>query len=100
MQHYVLPDWPYAQAFAALAATGWKLNLQSTIHAGGTKKPDASHTKFTCPNCGRSVRGKPDTTVGCKPCGYLDMLPPRAVLAIQSYEQAGVSSYDQQAAWR
>ena len=41
--------------------------------------------KFTCPGCGRSVRGKPDTAVGCKPCGYLDMLPERP--ADQSSDQ-------------
>jgi ribosomal protein S27E len=38
--------------------------------------------KFTCPGCGSNVWGKPDTEVGCKPCGYLDMLPERP--AVQS----------------
>jgi hypothetical protein len=74
MSHYVIQDGLYAQAFVALAATGWKLNLQSTIHAGGTKKPDESKTKFTCPVCGWIVRGKPDTEVVHKPCGCV-MLP-------------------------
>ena len=39
MDHYILPDAPFTQAFAELAATGWKLNLQSTIYAGGERKP-------------------------------------------------------------
>jgi predicted SprT family Zn-dependent metalloprotease len=29
MSHYVIPEGPFMQAFAKLAATGWKLNLQS-----------------------------------------------------------------------
>jgi predicted SprT family Zn-dependent metalloprotease len=85
MQHYVIPGGAYAQAFAALAATGWKLNLQSTIHAGGTKAPP-SKVKFTCLACGWNVWGKPDSEVVHKPCGC-DMLAECSV----------VGSYDKEA---
>jgi SprT-like family len=84
MDHYIIPGGAYQRAFAELAATGWKLNLQSAIYPGGTKKPDDSHTKFTCPACGWIVRGKPDTEVVHKPCACV-MLPERA--AVQSYDQ-------------
>jgi predicted RNA-binding Zn-ribbon protein involved in translation (DUF1610 family) len=87
MDHYIIPDGAFARAFAELAATGWKLNLQSTIHAGGEKKKDESKTKFTCPACGWIVRGKPDTEVAHIPCAC-KMLP----------ERIADASYDQQAA--
>ena len=87
MDHYIIPGGAFARAFAELAATGWKLNLQSTIHAGGEKKKDESKTKFTCPACGWIVRGKPDTEVIHKPCACV-MLP----------ERHAVASYDQQQA--
>jgi hypothetical protein len=67
MSHYVIPNGAYEQAFAALAATGWKLNLQSTIHTGGTKAPP-SKVKFSCPFCGSNVWGKPDTEDACPRC--------------------------------
>jgi SprT-like family len=91
MDHYIVPGGPYQLAFAELAATGWKLNLQSTIHAGGTKKVDESKTKFTCPVCGWIVRGKPDTVVVHMPCGC-EMVSEHAVT------EAVASSYEQQAA--
>ena len=87
MQHYVIPGGPYAQAFAELEATGWKLILESTIHAGGEKKPKKDKTKFTCPACGWNVWGKPDSEVVHKPCAC-DMLA----------EGSAAQSYDQQAA--
>jgi hypothetical protein len=68
MSHYVMPGGLFADAFAALAATGWKLNLESAPHAG----PDGgckNKTKFTCASCGQNVWGKPDTAVTCTPCG-------------------------------
>ena len=68
MSHYIIPGGAYARAFADLAASGWRLNLQSTIHADGSKGPDTSKTKFTCPCCGWIIRGKPDTKMICKPC--------------------------------
>jgi hypothetical protein len=38
--HYIIPDGPFARAFAKLAETRWKLNLQSAHHAGGNKAPN------------------------------------------------------------
>jgi hypothetical protein len=68
MTHYILPDGPFAKAFAELAATGWKLRLQSAP-ALGREGGRASKTKFTCTACGQNVWGKPDTAVDCRPCG-------------------------------
>lgn len=83
MQHYIIPDGLFVQTFAALAATGWKLNLQSRHHAGGTKAPP-SKIKFSCPECAQNAWGKPDLAILCKPCGC-EM---RAVeTVVQSYDQ-------------
>jgi ribosomal protein S27E len=68
MSHYIIPAGRFAQSFARLAATGWKLNLQSAPHRPADKAPN-SKTKFTCPECRQNVWGKPDTEVSCTPCG-------------------------------
>jgi hypothetical protein len=67
MQHYVLPDKPFAKAFAELAAMGWKLNLQSSPHLGPQGGRN-SKTKFTCPECRQNAWGKPDLSVRCDVC--------------------------------
>jgi hypothetical protein len=67
MSHYVVPDGRFAHAFAALAMTGWKLNLESAHHPGpaGSRK---NKTKFICTSCGQNAWGKPDLAVTCTPC--------------------------------
>jgi len=86
MGHYILEGGPYQLAFRALAATGWKLHLQSTPRPGESRGPN-SKTKFTCPGCGANAWGKPDLQIACIPCG-LRMLPrdaaagPRAVAGV------------------
>ena len=68
MSHYIIPGGPYALAFAKLAATGWKLNLQSAPHAGpnGVRK---NKNTFICPTCEQKAYGKPSLAIICKPCG-------------------------------
>jgi predicted SprT family Zn-dependent metalloprotease len=77
MSHYIIPDGPFAQAFAKLAATGWKLNLQSAHRAGDKKGPN-SKVKFTCSACGQNAWGKLDLAIICKPCG-IEMLSAEAL---------------------
>ena len=65
--HYIIPNGPFARSFTRLAATGWRLNLQSTqrdTSSGGK----SSKTKFTCPHCGQNAWGKPELMVGCLVC--------------------------------
>src|SRR5262249_39149237 len=47
MSHYIVPDGPFAKASATLAASGWRLNLQSAPMSGPNKGP-SSKTRFTC----------------------------------------------------
>jgi hypothetical protein len=68
VSHYVIPDGAFQHSHKRLAATGWKLNLQSA-HQPGAKGGKNSKTKFTCPECGQNAWGKPDLAVICKPCG-------------------------------
>ena len=84
MTHYIVPDAAFATAFARLAATGWKLNLQSAHRAGGKKAPP-SKVKFTCPECGSNMWGKPDSKDICGECNQWRAAA--AVLAAPSYEQ-------------
>jgi hypothetical protein len=67
MSDYIIPGGAFTLAFAKLAATGWKLNLQSAPRVGGTKAP-SSKTKFTCPACEQNAWGKPDLAIKCEPC--------------------------------
>ena len=85
MSHYIIPGGAYAQAFKELAAADWRLNLQSTIHPGGSKAPP-SKVKFTCPSCGSNMWGKPDSKDICGECNQW-----RKVAAADA-------SYDRQAA--
>ena len=67
MTHYIMDGGPFSRAFAELAASGWKLNLEST-QITGAPKGRGSKVKFTCPDCEQNVWGKPDTYVFCGPC--------------------------------
>jgi SprT-like family len=80
MTHYIISGGRFTKAFAALAATGWKLNLQSA-HRPGPKGGTNSKTKFTCSACGQNAWGRPDLAVTCTPCQM------QMVSSVQSYDQ-------------
>jgi predicted SprT family Zn-dependent metalloprotease len=68
MSDYVIPDGPFVRSYEKLAATGWRLNLQSAPHSNPTRAPKLK-TKFSCRSCGQNAWGKPDLQIICKPCG-------------------------------
>ena len=70
MSHYIIVGGPYQQSFKRLAATGWKLDVQSTLRPVDPKKPPApnSKTKFSCAQCGQNAWGKPDSLMICTTC--------------------------------
>jgi hypothetical protein len=85
MSHYIIPGGAYQQTFAALAASGWELKLQSTIFAGGEKKPKKDKTKYTCPSCGLNMWANiPDADISCNSCRCV---MPAETPASQSYDQ-------------
>jgi predicted SprT family Zn-dependent metalloprotease len=67
MSHYILEGGAFQQSFKKLAASGWKLNLQSAP-VSGPKGGRNSKTKFTCSECGQNAWGKPDLAVICMHC--------------------------------
>jgi predicted SprT family Zn-dependent metalloprotease len=67
MMHYIIPDGAFQKSYQRLAATGWRLNLQSTP-VSGPKGGKNSKTKFTCPQCGQNTWGKPGARTDCDPC--------------------------------
>ena len=88
MSHFILPNGAFAKAFAELAATGWELKLQSTIYAGGEKKPKKDKTKYTCPSCGLNMWANiPGADISCNSCQCV-MPAERPAPAVASYEQA------------
>jgi hypothetical protein len=68
--HYIIPQGPYAQAYARLKAKGFQLHWQSAPDQGGkqAKAKKASKTKFTCPECGQNAWAKPDAVLICGAC--------------------------------
>jgi SprT-like family len=83
MSHYIIPGGPFVQSYNKLAATGWKLNLQSAPRPGGTGKPNKDRPKSTCPRCGGNAWSKPNYQLACVDCGNIPM-----VQEFQSYDQA------------
>jgi hypothetical protein len=68
MMDYIIPGGRFEHTYEKLAASGWRLILQSAHRPGGQKAPN-SKVKFTCPKCGeQNVWGKPDTRVDCHDC--------------------------------
>jgi hypothetical protein len=67
VSHYIIPGGPFDKAFAELAVTGWKLNLQSAHCSGKNGRGNSSKTKFTC-TCGQNAWGKPDLEIRCDLC--------------------------------
>jgi SprT-like family len=74
MMDYIIPDGPFTKAFAKLAATGWRLSLQSAHRPGPKGGTNNSKTKFTCAGCGQNAWGKPDLAISCIPCA-IQMVP-------------------------
>jgi predicted SprT family Zn-dependent metalloprotease len=66
--HYIIPDGPYARAYAKLASIGFRLNWQSLPFSAERKKKAASKTKYTCPTCGTNAWAKPETVLICGTC--------------------------------
>jgi hypothetical protein len=84
MAHYIIPGAPFVQSYEKLAATGWKLNLQSAYRPGGTRPPN-SKVKSTCPSCGGNAWSKPNYQLACVACGNVPMVA--EVVVVQSYDQ-------------
>jgi hypothetical protein len=68
MSDYIIPGGLFDKSFAKLAATGWKLNLQSA-HRPGAQGGASGKTKFTCTKCGQNAWGKPELAIICELCG-------------------------------
>jgi hypothetical protein len=85
MAHYIIPGGPFVQSYEKLAATGWKLNLQSAYRPSGTRAPN-SKVKSTCLSCGGNAWSKPNYQLACVACGNVPMVAD--VVVVQSYDQA------------
>ena len=64
--HYIIPEGPYAKAYARLKA--FQLHWQSAPQGDQAKAKKASKTKFTCPECGQNAWAKPDALLICGTC--------------------------------
>jgi hypothetical protein len=66
---YVIPDGPFERAYENLAASGWRLNLQSAPREGPKNRVATGKTKFTCDLCGYNVWAKPPSPTAFPLCG-------------------------------
>jgi hypothetical protein len=73
MSHYIVDDGAFSHSYDRLAATGWKLALQSA-HRPGPKGGKKGKPAFTCPECRQKAWGKPGLKITCTPCG-IEMPP-------------------------
>ena len=65
VSHYILPNGPYAQAYAKLSTRGFELHWQSKA---GTHRGIESKTKYTCTTCGLNAWAKPTARLICGKC--------------------------------
>lgn len=73
--HYIQNDGSFQTAYKRLAATGFVLDWQSIEISKSNKiQKRNSKTKFTCPDCGQNVWGKPDSIVACGMCSEDNVL--------------------------
>jgi hypothetical protein len=70
MSDYIIPGDRFDQSYDKLAATGWRLNLESAPRAGVPGNTN-SKTKFTCEQCQQNAWGKPNLFVICGLCGSI-----------------------------
>ena len=68
VSHYIITQGPFAVACKKLQAHGFQLHWQSATTGAHGKGKQASKTKFTCPDCGQNVWGKPGAQVRCDFC--------------------------------
>lgn len=75
VSHWIVPDGRFAAVTTALLAGGFTLNWrsedlrrQSAAARKARKAKAASKTKFTCPDCGLNVWGKPEAMILCGVC--------------------------------
>ena len=68
MSHYIIPEGPYAKAYAKLKATGFHLHWESAPQRAKAKVKNASKTKFSCPECGQNAWAKPGAMLICGSC--------------------------------
>src|SRR5262249_39184523 len=68
MHHYVIAGGAFEQAYDRLAASNWRLNLESAHRPGEQRKAPNSKTKFTCPSCGQNAWAKPNAQLMCLFC--------------------------------
>lgn len=73
--HYIIENGLFADAFAQLAATGFKLAWQSAPAGKNAKAKAASKTKYACPDCGLNAWAKPGAALICADCHGDDDTP-------------------------
>ena len=103
MSQFVIVGGRFEQAYAKLAATGWRLNLQSTPAPGPKVKNEKNKTTLKCPCCNDlAYTNKPGKRWVCPECGYLAIPRDADPSEIKRYqlieiENAAGASYGRQA---
>lgn len=69
MSHYIVPDGPFARAFAARK---FVVPYYDRVEETETTRKKRKVT-YTCPSCDDKVWGKPDVQVHCGKCGFAAM---------------------------
>lgn len=68
MSDYLIPGGPFERSANKLLATGFVISWQSREQDPAKGGRPQSKVKFTCPECGQNVWGKPSALVLCGEC--------------------------------
>jgi hypothetical protein len=68
MSHYIIPGGAFEHSYERLRDTGWKLNVQSTIVPGPTRRKRDDKTTFTCSLCDVNAWGRKSLFPVCGSC--------------------------------
>lgn len=71
MTHYIINGGAFDHAFAKLARTGWRLEWNSRAAESAKEKKARkarNKVKYSCPDCGANVWGKPGMAIICGDC--------------------------------
>jgi hypothetical protein len=71
MTHYIVPDGPFARAYAARKFDDLYFDRAKAQENG----PRKLKTKYTCPGCNLNAWAKPDAPLGCSDCGWAMIAP-------------------------
>jgi hypothetical protein len=68
VSHYIVDGGAFAQSYARLEASGWRIGWGDAAVTGAVERPKPTRAKHVCPGCGEVVYGRALAKLLCRPC--------------------------------